>query len=252
MDHPRPTILFVHGYLESSDIWTEFVRELPDTYQVLCPNLPGYGPQPGQVGDYSLEAAADFLRQQLLEAGVGRALLVGHSMGGFVALAFAEKYPGLVAGLCLFHSTALPDADEDHERRERNRAFIEQHGVAAFADEFLQPQLAPAHRESMAHHVEKLKHIASAVPLEAALGSLDAIAQRPDRRTVLEKATYPVLFIAGKDDRAVPPEKTHEESLLPDHSMVLWLANVGHLGFLERPDATRRAVEGFAELVFRQ
>ncbi|UYZ62781.1 alpha/beta fold hydrolase [Hymenobacter weizhouensis] len=252
MDQPRPTILFVHGYLESSEIWNEFVQELPDTYQVLRPNLPGYGPEPGRVGDYSLEAAADFLRQQLTEAGVGRVLLVGHSMGGYVSLAFAEKYPGLVAGLCLFHSSSLPDADEDRERRTRNSAFIEEHGVAAFADEFLKPQLSAAHRESMEHHVEQLKRIAAAVPQETALGSLDAIAQRPDRRDVLEKATYPVLFIAGKDDRAVPPEKTHEESLLPDHCMVLWLARVGHLGFLERPDATRRAVEGFAELVFKQ
>lgn len=251
MNQSRPTILFIHGYLESGRIWDDFVQELPDTYQTLRPHLPGYGPNPGRVGDYSLEAAADFLRQELSEAGVGQVLLVGHSMGGYVALAFAEKYPGLVAGLCLFHSSSLADSDEDRERRQRNRAFIEEHSVPAYAEEFLKPQLSAAHRESMGHHVEMLKQIAAAVPLETALGSLDAMARRPDRREVLEKATYPVLFIAGKDDKAVPLEKTHEESLLPDHCTVLWLARVGHLGFLERPDATRRAIEGFAGLVFK-
>ena len=74
---------------------------------------------------------------------------------------------------------------------------------------------------------------------------------RPDRRPVLEKATYPVLFIAGKDDRAVPLEKTHEESLLPDHCTVLWLAGVGHLGFIERPADTRRAVRQLVEAAFQ-
>ncbi|UYZ58810.1 alpha/beta fold hydrolase [Hymenobacter latericus] len=245
----KPTLLFIHGYLESGAVWDEFAAPLRARYQVLCPDLPGYGPNAQPAPDYSLEAAADFLRDELSRAGVGQVLLVGHSMGGYVALAFAEKYPGLVAGLCLFHSSSLPDTDDDREQRTRNRQFLEEHGVAAFAEEFLKPQLAAAHRESMAHHVQQLQRIAAAVPAETALGSLQAMAARPDRRAVLEKATFPVLLIAGKDDRAVSPEKTHEESLLPDHCLVLWLANVGHLGFLERPEPTRKAIENLAELV---
>jgi pimeloyl-ACP methyl ester carboxylesterase len=98
--------------------------------------------------------------------------------------------------------------------------------------------------------VEQLQRIASAVPQAVALSSLQAMAQRPDRQAVLEKATYPVLFIAGKDDRAVPPEKTHAESLLPDYCTVVWLAGVGHLGFIERPNDTRRAVRQLLEAAF--
>jgi pimeloyl-ACP methyl ester carboxylesterase len=244
-----PTVVFLHGFLESPTIWQEFIGDHFAGYQVLTPVLPGYGP--GDVtSDYSLEAAADSVRAELAAAGVGRAMLVGHSMGGYVALAFAEKYPGLVAGLGLFHSSALADSAEDAERRARTRTFIEAHGVAAFADEFLQPQLSPVHRESLNNYVEQLQHIAAAVPQAVALGSLEAMAQRPDRRAVLEQATYPVLFIAGKDDRAVPPEKTHEESLLPDYCTVLWLAGVGHLGFIERPADTRRAVRQLLEAAF--
>ena len=217
--------------------------------QVLTPALPGYDPA-SPATDYSLEAAAEAVRAELAAAGIGRAVLVGHSMGGYVALAFAEKYPGLVAGLGLFHSSALPDTEEDAERRGRNRTFLQEHGVAAYADEFLQPQLSPVHRESLNDSVAQLQRLAAAVPLAVALGSLDAIAQRPDRRAVLEKATYPVLFIAGKDDRAVLPEKTHEESLLPDYCTVLWLAGVGHLGFIERPTDTRRAVRQLVDTAF--
>jgi pimeloyl-ACP methyl ester carboxylesterase len=244
-----PTVVFLHGFLESPAIWPEFIGEHFAAYQVLTPALPGYGP--GQATtDYSLEAAAESIRADLTAAGVGRAVLVGHSMGGYVALAFAEKYPGLVAGLGLFHSSALPDGEEDTERRARTRTFIQAHGVAAFADEFLPPQLSPTHRESLSNYVEQLQQLAAAVPSAVALGSLAAMAQRPDRRAVLEKATYPVLFIAGKDDRAVPPEKTHEESLLPDYCTVLWLAGVGHLGFIERPADTRRAVRQLLEAAF--
>ncbi|WP_139925568.1 alpha/beta fold hydrolase [Hymenobacter sp. DG01] len=250
MPHASPTLVFLHGFLESNEIWDDFLQDFPAEFQTLRPNLPGYGPDPAPSPNYSLEAAADYVQTQLQAAGVHQALLVGHSMGGYVALAFAEKFPAQVAGLCLFHSSALPDSEEDRERRQRNREFLEQHGVAAFTEEFLKPQFSAAHRESMEHHVEMLQRIGAAVPLATALGSMDAMAHRPDRRQVLEKATYPVLFIAGKDDKAVPLAKTHEESLLPDYSTVLWLANVGHLGFLERPADTRKAIEGFAELVF--
>jgi pimeloyl-ACP methyl ester carboxylesterase len=244
----RPVIVFLHGFLEGPEIWAEFTGDHFADCQVLAPALPGYAGTPGD--DYSLEGAAAALRTELERAGVSRAVLVGHSMGGYVALAFAERYPGLVAGLGLFHSSALPDTDDDQARRQRNRAFIETHGVAAFAEEFLQPQFAAEHRESMAHHLAQLQGLAVAVPAAVALAGLEAMSHRPDRRPVLEKATYPVLFIAGKEDRAVPPEKTHEESLLPGHSTVLWLANVGHLGFVERPADTRRAVRQLVEAAF--
>jgi pimeloyl-ACP methyl ester carboxylesterase len=247
---PPPAIVFLHGFLESPAIWTEFMGDYFADYQVFTPALPGYGES--TAGDYSLEAAAEALRAELATAGVGRVVLVGHSMGGYVALAFAEQYPGLVAGLGLFHSSALPDSEEDTERRARNRAFLEEHGVPAFAEEFLQPQLSPVHRESLTHYIRQLQDIAAAVPLAVALGSLDAMAQRPDRRAVLEQATYPVLFIAGKDDRAVPPEKTHEESMLPDYATVVWLAGVGHLGFIERPADTRRAVRHLLQSAFER
>jgi pimeloyl-ACP methyl ester carboxylesterase len=244
-----PTVVFLPGFLESPAIWPAFVGDHFADYHVLTPALPGYAPEQAAT-DYSLEAAAEVVRAALAAAGVGRAVLVGHSMGGYVALAFAEKYPGLVAGLGLFHSSALPDTAEDAARRARTRTFLEEHGVAAFAAEFLQPQLSPVHRESLNDAVAQLQRLAAAVPLPVALGNLEAMAQRPDRRAVLEKATYPILFIAGKDDHAVPPEKTHEESLLPDYCTVLWLAGVGHLGFIERPTATRRAVRQLLDAAF--
>ena len=246
---PLPAIVFLHGYLESPAIWPAFLGDAFADCQVLTPALPGYA-EASAATDYGLEAAAEAVRAALAAAGIGRAVLVGHSMGGYVALAFAEKYPGLVAGLGLFHSSALPDTAEDAERRAHNRTFLEEQGVVAFADKFLQPQLSPTHRESMNDSVTQLQQLAAAVPLAVALGNLDAMAQRPDRRAVLEKATYPVLFIAGKDDRAVLPEKTHEESLLPDYCTVLWLAGVGHLGFLERPTDTRRAVRQLLDTAF--
>ena len=95
---PLPVVVFLHGYLESPAIWLDFVGEAFAGCQVLTPALPGYDPA-SPATDYSLEAAAEAVRAELAAAGVGRAVLVGHSMGGYVALAFAEKYPGLVAGL---------------------------------------------------------------------------------------------------------------------------------------------------------
>ncbi|MGY2134953.1 alpha/beta fold hydrolase [Hymenobacter sp. HD11105] len=137
---------------------------------MLRPALPGYDPATA-APDYSLEAPAEALRAERAPAGVSPGGLVGHSLGGYVALAFAEQYPGLVAGLGLFHSSALPDNEEAEQRRARNRTFLAEHGVAAYAEEYLQPQLSPTHRELLTNEVQQLQELAVAVPLAVAPGN---------------------------------------------------------------------------------
>lgn len=104
---PLPTIVFLHGFAESREVWTEFTRAFPDGYRLLAPNLPGHGTNLAPVPDFSMEAQARYVIDYLSQKDCPHpVLLVCHSMGGYVALAFAERYPDRVAGLVLFHSTA--------------------------------------------------------------------------------------------------------------------------------------------------
>ncbi len=248
----QPTILFLHGFGESREVWTDFTRDFPDQYRLLTLNLPGHGTNVHDIRDYSMEAQARYVAEQLRQKSVEKALLVCHSMGGYVALAFAERYPEMVAGLVLFHSTALPDTDEKKVNRDKNMDFVRRHGVEKFMESFIRPLFAPANRERLLERREFLEDIGRATPAATVLGALEAMKNRPDRTEVLRKATFPVLFIAGKEDVAVAIDTLLPQLALPAHSHALLLGGVGHLGYFEEPDLTRRAVVDFAGVVFGQ
>ncbi len=189
----QPTLVFLHGFAESPEIWTDFTRDFPGRYRLLMPALPGHGPSPEPVTDYSMEAQARAVLAQLDAAGAEKVLLVAHSMGGYVALALAEAHPDRVAGLVLFHSTALPDTDEKKANRDRNAEFIRRHSVDKFMNSFIRPLFAPANRDRLASKLELLEAIGKATPEATILGGLAAMKARPDRTQVLRNAKFPVL-----------------------------------------------------------
>ena len=247
----HPTILFLHGFAESREVWTDFTREFPDGYRLLTLNLLGHGTNVHDIRDYSMEAQARYVAEQLRQKSVEKALLVCHSMGGYVALAFAERYPEMVAGLVLFHSTALADTEEKKVNRDKNMDFVRRHGVEKFMESFIRPLFAPVNREQLREQREFLEDIGRATPEATVLGALQAMRDRPDRTQVLRDAKFPVLFLAGKADVAVSVGSLLPQLALPAQTHALLLSDVGHLGYFEAPELTRRAVVDFAGTVFR-
>jgi pimeloyl-ACP methyl ester carboxylesterase len=252
MSSQHSTILFLHGFGESREVWTDFMREFPDSYRLLTLNLPGHGTNVHDIRDYSMEAQARYVAEQLRQKGVDQALLVCHSMGGYVALAFAERYPEMVAGLVLFHSTALPDSEEKKANRDKNMDFVRRHGSEKFMESFIRPLFAPVNRERLLEQREFLEDIGKATPEATILGALEAMKKRSDRTHVLRNARFPVLFIVGKEDVAMSVESVLPQLALPAQGHALLLSDVGHLGYFEQPDLTRRAVIHFAGTVFEE
>ncbi|QJX46246.1 alpha/beta hydrolase [Hymenobacter taeanensis] len=247
---PQPTILLLHGFAESRAIWHNFTQQFPTHYRLLALDLLGHGANTEGIQDYTMEAQAQYVAEQLRQEGVEQALVIGHSMGGYVALALAEAHPELVQGLVLFHSTALPDTEEKKANRAKNQDFVRRHGVKKFMGSFIRPLFAPANREQLTEAQEFLEAIGKITPEATVLGGLEAMKNRPDRTEVLRTAKFPVLFIGGQDDVAVSVESLLPQLALPAQSHALLLANVGHLGYLEQPEVTRRAVLNFAASVF--
>ena len=243
---PPPALVFLHGFIESREIWTDFTRDFPATYLLSTPDLLGHGAHPGPVTDYSMEAQARHVVAQLQAEQVETAVFIGHSMGGYVALALAEAHPEMVAGLCLLNSSAFADTAEKRQQRAKNAGFIRRHGVEKFMASFIRPLFAPAHRDTMPAQLQLLEDIGNATPAATFLGGLAAMAARPDRTHVLREARFPVLTVAGKDDVAVPLAQSVAQAHLAPVSYALFLDDVGHLSYLEAPERTRRAVLDFA------
>jgi len=251
MSVTTPTILFLHGFAESREVWTEFTRPFPAGYRLLMPNLLGHGTNRAAVPDFSMEAQARYVVSYLDQKGAADpVLVVGHSMGGYVALALAERYPDRVAGLALLNSTAYADTDEKRQNREKNISFVERHGLEKFMGSFVRPLFAPANRDRLPEALALLEDIGKATPEPTIAGALRGMAARPDRTAVLREAPFPVLLVAGKHDVAVPLADSVAQAALPPLGAALFLEGSGHQAYLEQPEATRRAVLALAGAVF--
>ncbi|RDV15618.1 alpha/beta hydrolase [Pontibacter diazotrophicus] len=243
-------LVFLHGFCESKQVWADFMKPLQQQFRTIALDLPGHGDNTEGISSYSMEDMAEDVKRRLDELGVKKCLLIGHSMGGYVSMAFAEKYSHMLNGLCLFHSSALPDTDEKKENRNKTIDYVERHGVVNFINPFVEPLFYSENRARLKEEIEMMKEIGRQTPKETVLGALAAMRDRSDRSEVLKKAKYPVLFIFGKDDGAVPMEKALEQCHLPDNSMVYFIAKTGHMGMFERTYETRKTLEKFAETTF--
>lgn len=244
------TLVFLHGFCESKKVWAEFTKPLQQKFRIIALDLPGFGENTQHFSSYSMESMADYVKHKLEELGVSRCILIGHSMGGYASMAFAKKYGSMLQGLCLFHSSALPDTEEKKEQRDKSIEFVERNGVTSFINPFIEPLFFKGNRDWLTQEIEMMKEIGRATPQESVTGALAAMRDRPDRSDVLRKAPFPVLFIFGKEDGAVPMEKALEQCHLPGNSIVHFLEKTGHMGMFERPYETRKAVEKFAETIF--
>lgn len=244
------TIVFLHGFCESKEVWADFAKPLQQKFRTVALDLPGFGDNTALTPDYSMEGIADYVKTKLEELNVKKCILVGHSMGGYVSMAFAEQYGSMLSGLCLFHSSALPDTNEKKDNRNKTIEFVEKHGVEKFMQTFVEPLFYAENRDRLKKEIALMKKIGANTPKESVTDGLAAMRDRKDRTDVLAAARFPVLFIFGKEDGAVPLDKALEQCHLPDNSMVYFLGKTGHMGMFERSYETRKALEKFAETIY--
>lgn len=242
-------IVFLHGFCESKEVWDAFVQPFREAYRVIAIDLPGFGKNTTPRTSYSMEEAAAYVYQVVKALEIKKCILVGHSMGGYVALAFAEKYRNILSGLCLFHSSALPDTKEKKEVRTKTIKFIKKNGLDVFMNSFVAPLFSPTKRKFYSKEIKMLTTIGKSTPTETVLGAVKGMRNRKKRTKVLKDARYPVLFISGKDDQAVTVEQTLAQCAIPANATVLFLANTGHMGMFEKPLETQNALRFFADSI---
>lgn len=239
-------IVLIHGFCENLRIWDSFVDTLAKQAQVIAVDLPGFGGNPPLEEPITIEAMADRVYRTLHELGIASGVLIGHSLGGYVSLAFAEKYPQWVRGLCLFHSTAYADNPTKQEKRDKAIRFIQENSISAFNDGLIPSLFADSQRDQLRDTIAEVKALANQTPASTAIEVTRAMKHRADRTAVLEQATYPIMFIAGREDEAVPLEDIQSQCWLPSGSVsVHVLSNVGHMGMYEAPKLTVKLVEEF-------
>lgn len=244
-------IVLLHGFLGSHEQWSEFIKKLSKKFRVIAIDLPGHGETPAIGYYHSMELLAQSVKAVLDKVGVRRYVLVGHSMGGYTALAFAELYPENISGLCLFHSTSYADSEEKKKDRDRVIRLVKKEHKH-YVSEVVTSLFAPDNLEKLKPEVTKVKHIAAAVSKQAIINSLEGMKERKSRDLILKFAEYPILFIIGKKDSVINYETMYPQIGLCKYPSVLMLENAGHMGFYEAPKETLKELELFAVRCFRK
>jgi pimeloyl-ACP methyl ester carboxylesterase len=238
-------LLLIHGFAEDGSIWETLDSELSEKWELIIPDLPGSGRSAFNPRSKSIEDLAECIWQILEEEKIPSAAIIGHSLGGYVALAFADKYPQRLSALGLFHSTAYPDSAEKKETRKKGIRFIERNGAAAFLGQSI-PNLFAAdfnrlYPETVMQLIERYNNFNQ----ESLVSYYHAMMKRPDRTHVLRNLQRPVLFIAGEKDQAVPLEHILQQCHLPDLCYIHILENTAHMGMYEDRARSKMILDEF-------
>ena len=250
------TVVFIHGFGEDGEIWNNQVNFLKEHFKLIIPDIPGSG-KSELVPNATIETYAEIIKiildteAQDASSEVGAlSTLIGHSMGGYITLAFAEKYPQYLDSFGLFHSTAFADSEEKKQVRAKAIDFINEKGVDLFLKTstpgLFTPAFADAHPEKIAGLIEDGKSFTAA----ALVQYYQAMIARPDRTFVFNNFTKPVLYIIGEHDNAIPLQSSLQQCYMPAQSHVYILEKSAHMGMWEETEKANQILLDFLSIQF--
>ena len=238
-------VVLLHGYLEAIEVWESFAKLLKARYRVVALDLPGHGISEVKGEVHTMEFLADVVCGVLDTMKIEKCTLVGHSMGGYVALAFAEKYPDRLDGIVLFHST--PNADSEQKKLDRSKVI---ELIDAGKKELL-ARMAPGkgfaaeNRTKFADTIEDLAELVGITEDDGIKALLRGMMQRGDKNEMLRALKVPQLFIFGRKDEYISPQTAEKIAAEHPQAHVVFLENSGHMGFIEQPEAAADALIEF-------
>jgi pimeloyl-ACP methyl ester carboxylesterase len=242
-----PAVLFIHGYPVDHSIWSHQLTTL-EGWCRIAPDLRGMGQSDAPDLGYSMETYAADLAALLDLLGVEQAVLVGHSMGGYIAFEFLRWWRNRVRGLVLVDSRAESDTLEGKRNRDSAAAMAREQGAEAIADAMLGRILGRTTQADAPAIVERVRTLMAASPVAGLVGALAAMRERPDSTSLLpELDGLPTLVIVGDEDELTPPAQARAVAdAVPGASLVV-IRSAGHLPTMERPVETTDAIRAFLE-----
>ncbi len=239
-------VVLLPGFAETQKIWQEQKEILKDRFMVITPDIPGSGKS--SAFTHSVATMDDYAHaiQKIIEAEkIDRLVMIGHSMGGYIALAYLALFPSSLTGIGFFHSTAYADNAEKKVLRKKAIDFIEKNG----GESFLQTSL-PGLFHQPDHHLDSIQTIlrdAETIDKSTLIQYYRAMMDRPDRTHLLKNTEIPVLYIAGLHDQATPCMHAVQQSVLPYFSEIHILRASGHMGMIEEPTASAQILSKFLD-----
>lgn len=236
--HP---VVLIHGFCETHEIWNGFAEQLAGKFEVFAIDLPGFGESAILPHSFSIDDVAQVMTAWIDQSDLRLPIVVGHSLGGYVALALAKKSPEKLAGIGLFHSTAYPDSEERKANRNKVITFVKAHGTDPFIDTFVPGLFFDKNHPA----IQETYRIARKTREDALITYARAMRDRPSSTDSLPLFHRPVLVLGGAEDPIISAASTREHHHFFKDSEVHLLENVAHMGMFESPAESLKIVEEF-------
>lgn len=238
--HGLPVVL-IHGFGEDGSVWRHQASALAEHFTVIIPDIPGSGKSEAlhfsdEETAKGIDLYADCIMTILNQEQIMQSSMLGHSMGGYITLAFAARYPALLKGIGLIHSSAFADNEEKKESRKKGIRFIEEYGAKKFLAQAIpnlfETNFATSHPEQIQIIINTSENFSEATLIQY----YKSMMARPDRSEMLKNLTIPVLFVIGEADKSVPLEDSLKQCHFPKKVLITILPGVAHMGIWEKTD----------------
>jgi pimeloyl-ACP methyl ester carboxylesterase len=245
-DGKGTAVVLLHGFLENKTMWDKYVSALSKNHRVITIDLLGHGETECLGYVHTMEDQADMIFAVLISLRIRKIVLVGHSMGGYVALAFAELYPDNVKGLFLLNSTSRADSDERKINRNRAIKAVKQNHTN-FVRISISNLFSEDNREILAKEIEKVKLEALKTPLQGIVASLEGMKIRKDREVLLHFAPYPIQLVLGKKDGVLIYDDTIDQ--IEGTKVELTTFPDGHMSHIENEAELKKVLSDFLKRI---
>ncbi|MBS1652034.1 MAG: alpha/beta hydrolase [Bacteroidetes bacterium] len=242
-------VVFLHGFLGSMQIWEQVAQNIAKSYKVITIDLPGHGKSDCIGYAHSMELMANCVKAVLDTLKLKRVAIIGHSMGGYVTLAFADLFPDYIRGFCLFHSTAYPDSEEKKEDRLRAIKLVKQN-KNIFTKNHIQNLFAEKNLKYLKNEILFATSIAKQTSQMGIIAALHGMRDRPNRDIILGVVDYPIMMVIGEYDNILNKEQLLEQYKYIRNKQLLYLEHDGHFGFLESPKISYKELRKFLRKCF--
>lgn len=234
-------LLFVHGFPLSRGAWQKQLDALRAPYRVIAPDLRGFGESEARPGTAAMADFAADLHSLLQQLRTGPVVMVGHSMGGYVALAFARQFPALLRGLVLVATKAGADTLEAAAGRRATAEKVRTEGVQVVVDAMAANMLAAGRRDTAM--AEQVRSLMASSSRDGVIAALLGMAERPDSTATLAGISVPTLIVAGADDGVIPPAESEKLAQAIPGAQLSVIPQAGHLVAFEQPEAFNRVLQ---------
>lgn len=233
-------LVLLHGYPLDHHLWDAVAPLLEDTFDLILPDLRGFGESSTVDSFYAMEDYAADIGSLLDRLGIEKAALAGHSMGGYVALAFVRLFPGRVRGLGLVSSQVPADSPERIEGRYKSAAEVAEHGIGSVVETMAPKFTADKKLQAFARTVMERQSPA------AYIGALKAMAARVDSTHLLSSLSFPVVIVHGDADALIPIDRAREVKAALPQAHFVEISGAGHMPMMENKEQTAEALKHLA------